>query len=139
MQPHRFDEKERIARLVSERLAEDERLRGDLTDDGFGPVLKLVSSLVPTAAERTTVDPHVTNAEDAVSHGARTLTRAIVDAATTGDAAALTEFLTEPMLPAPAAERARGALADLPPLPDSADERAILLVDTLRKAIEVES
>ncbi len=136
LQPHRFDEKERISRLVSERLAEDERLRGDLTDAGFEPVLSLVTSMVPAAAERATADPHISNAEDVVSHGARALTGAIVQAASTGDVDVLSGLLTEPILSPAAAERARTALAAEPQLPDTADERAIRITEIMRAALE---
>ena len=138
LQPHRFDEQERIARLVSERLAEDERLRGDLTDAGFGPVLTLVTSMVPAAAARATADPHIDNAEETVSHGARALTKAIVQAASTGDVGALSELLSEPMLSDAAAERARAALAAEPQLPEIADERAIRIAEIVRAAIQEE-
>jgi len=131
-------ESERIARLVSERLAEDERLRGGLTDAGFGPVLNLVTSMVPSAAIRATSDPNSTNAEDSVSHGARALTRAIVDAASTGDVTGLKPFLDEPILSGDAAERARAAIADEPQWSESPDERARRLVEILHAAIEEE-
>jgi len=138
LQPHRFDESERISRLVSERLAEDERLRGDLTDAGFGPVLNLVTSLVPAAAARATAGPDAANAEDAVSHAARGLARAMVDAASSGDVDGLSAALSEPILTADAAERARAAIANEQEWPNSPDERARRLTDIVRASAEEE-
>ena len=43
------DDQERVTRLIVERLGEDETLRGDLTDAGFAPVMRFVTSLVPGA------------------------------------------------------------------------------------------
>lgn len=126
---------EPIARSVVERLNEDEMLRGDLTDRGFAPVLNFVTSLVPAAASRAASGSTREDVEEAVSHGARGLARAIVAAAETGDVAALGEQLGTPMLPADGAERARRSLASGLSSAAGPDERAVAIVAALAASL----
>ncbi len=102
---------ERMAQVVIERLSEDETLRGQLTDAGFGPILTFVTSLVPVAARRAAEHSSAQTAEDQVSRSARALTRGIVAAVETGDAAALDGCLGAPMLSPDEATRVRQSVS----------------------------
>ena len=111
-----------IARPAIERLAEDARLRGGLTDAGFGPIVQTVSSLVLRAAKEsatamTTVDP------DKLASEARALARAIVRAAESGDPQSLVDVASPSLI---VAEEHQPILAELPSALQAAtsDERA---------------
>ena len=71
------------AERAVERLLDDEALRGDLEDDGYGPLLGVVTTLVDARAARFPT----TDALYAASHG---LLRAAVAAASAGQADGLT-------------------------------------------------
>ncbi len=121
-----------VARLVIERLAEDEALRRNLTDDAFKPILDLVTSLVPAAAERASTQE---DAAEHLSQSARQLVQGLSAAVASGDpsvvsAELLKRFMTE--------DQARDALQALSAgaLPDSSPaERAGSLVATVKSAL----
>ena len=129
------DDVERIRRTVIERLSDDETLRVNLSDAGFGPILTFVTSLVPAAARRATEYSSTQTPEDQVSRSARVLTRAIVAAAETGDTAMLRGCLGAPMMSPEESTSARqsvpeSGLPDLPP-----DDRATQTIAALTLAI----
>lgn len=127
---------EQVTRTIVERLSEDEMLRGDLTDRGFAPILAFVTSLVPSAASRAASASAEGDVEEAVSHGARGLARAIVAAAETGDTGSLAEQLGPPILPPDAVDRARRSIASGLSASADPDERAIAIVAALRASLE---
>jgi hypothetical protein len=124
-----------VTRLVVERLSEDEMLRGNLTDRGFAPVLAFVTSMVP-AATRAASSSTGGDVEEAVSHGARGLVRAIVTAAESGEVQTLAEQLGPPIFSADAVERARRSITTSLPTTSSPDERAIAIVAALKASLE---
>jgi hypothetical protein len=126
---------EQIARIVVERLSEDEMLRGDLTDRGFSPVLNFVASLVPGAAARAASNSTDEDVEEAVSHGARGLARAIVAAAETGEVESLIAQLCPPMLAPEAGEQARRSISTRLASDAGPDERAVALVASLSASL----
>ncbi len=132
----RQDDVERVSQLIVERLSEDETLRGTLTDSGFTPVMGFISALVPPAVERALDESPVDAAEDTVSHAARMLARAVAAAAESGDTTGAVQALTPAILPGNALVRARSALPASLPAGATDDERARILVGTLREAIE---
>lgn len=120
-----------IARQVIERLSEDESLRRNLTDDAFKPILDLVTSLVPAAAERASAQP---DAGDQLSQAARQLVQGLAAAVTSGDpsvvsADVLQRFMSEEQAGATLRALAAGKL------PDAAGERAEALAGTVRSVI----
>ncbi|HEX5501917.1 MAG TPA: hypothetical protein VFW96_04810 [Thermomicrobiales bacterium] len=48
---------EALAQGAAERLLEDETLRGDLTDEGYGPLLDWATNAITAAAERVATAP----------------------------------------------------------------------------------
>jgi hypothetical protein len=125
-------------RVVSERLAEDETLRGDLTDNGFGPTLAFVTSLLPAAARQSQSTPDISSPEDEVSRAARGLTREIVAAAESGDMTELQANLAAPMFTARQAALAQEALSQELAQEESADARAQRIIERLQAAVAEE-
>ncbi len=124
-----------LARPEIELLAEDEALRGGLTDAGFGPVLDWVTSLVMAAAIRIAGEPEPTPRMEQVGAAARALVRAIVRAAEQGDIHPLSAALAPPLLTADQARRAQQALSPPGEAETAPDERAPLIVRRLADAV----
>jgi hypothetical protein len=116
-----------VAQTVAERLSEDESLRGDLTDDGFSPVLNWAIDLATTAATRL---PDA----DALSAGIRGLVRGLVQAAESGDATPLKDALLPPLFTAEHVEELGRAVEQAVGETTSPDERAQQLVQALSAA-----
>jgi hypothetical protein len=121
-----------VARQVIERLAEDEALRRNLTDDAFRPILDLVTSLVPAAAARVSAEP---DADEQLSQSARQLVQGLSAAVTSGDpsvvsADLLHRFMSEDQINETLRALAAGKLPDT-----SASARAEALVGTVKSAL----
>ena len=103
-----------LARRAVERLGDDERLRADLTDDSYGPLLSWLSRLLLATARRREADPDAEAIMEAATAAARVLVAAVSRAAASGDVAPIADALAHapPELLTPA-ERAR-VLAALP-------------------------
>ncbi len=125
---------ESISRLVVERLSEDEALRGDLTDRGFGPVLSFVSSLIPSAARRAVEQTETGDPDDDLSRSARAFTRAIVRTAVSGDPSAISNSMSAPLFHPDEITRVAQALTRDIDLGTTPDERALRIVEALRQA-----
>ena len=113
-------------RAAAERLMADESLGGDLTDDGFGPLLTWGLAALRTFAARTP-DPAAVGRYGEVVRG---VLAAAVTAAETGKVAApanLLAFLPDPSAAAPLAQLRLG---------DDPDENAARLASALRLLLE---
>lgn len=101
------------AEIVAERLAEDEALRGDLTDAAYGPLLQVVIDLVVArgAAYSSTDELH---------HAARQLLTALGEAAISGDAAPLALLPSSPLL---TAEEVNALLSRMPAQSGAPEDR----------------
>lgn len=79
-----------VAQTVAERLAEDETLRGDLSDIGFGPLLDWATNRAIAVAQRLAeTDAGADAAAGELTERLRALVRAAVETAQTGDLAGL--------------------------------------------------
>ena len=119
-----MDAEARAQRAV-ERLSEDEALRRDLTDSGFGPVLDWAT------AQATRLAAEAPDAEtfEARFEALRALGRAIGEAASTRSTAGLSEQLGAALGEKDAAA-ARGALSGIA-LGEDTDANARAIVDAL--------
>ncbi|MCL5960857.1 MAG: hypothetical protein M1358_16410 [Chloroflexi bacterium] len=111
-----------------ERLSDDETLRGDLTDYGFGPLFAVVSELAVARAERF-------GSTDELYLALRRLLVASVEAAETRKPAALLEGVAAPLFEVD--ERA-AVEADPGRLEGTADEVAIDIARAVAEATGVE-
>lgn len=127
--------RKRITRVVTERLAEDESLRGGLTDDGYGPILDFAISLVPRAVNTALEHFGAQEAEDEVSHHARALVRGIVTAAEQADPDLLVDRLSAPFFEPTEAARAREMLSYGLKSGELSDVRAHHIAALLRASI----
>ena len=112
-----------VAQRLYESIADDERLRGGLTDAGYGPILRWSASRALFLAE--SVDSAVEI--QALQHGLRQAVAALVEAAETGRAEALRAVDTR-WLGAASTQRIFAALEGAPDMPD---DRAAALVRAL--------
>ena len=113
-------EKELAARLY-QAVADDERLRGDLTDAAYAPLLRW-------CADRATTLASVPGDLEELSVALRSAVRSLVAVVETGDHAHLAGIDAR-VLSAESASRAARALAAAPPNPES---RAQALASALR-------
>lgn len=131
-EPVAHQDNDAVARQVIERLSEDEALRRNLTDDAFKPILDLVTSLVPAAAERASAQP---DAAEELSQSARQLVQGLSAAVASGDASVVSADLLHRFMSEDEANDALQRLA-AGTLPDgSAGERAEALVGTVKAAL----
>lgn len=80
---------EALAQSTYERLAEDESLRGDLTDTGFGPLLDWAANqAIQLASSASDPAAFARKSEDL-----KALIRSLVEAASAGDASAVAGLL----------------------------------------------
>lgn len=115
-----------LARAVIERLSEDERLRGTLTDDGFGPLLAWAVAAVQQAATTVRKSEDMDPFEDRV-RAALEAAVAAAEEATVADPAALAGWQPGPT------DRVTPALRDLK-LGSDADANAQQLAAILTAA-----
>lgn len=87
-----------LAQPAAERLAEDERLRGSLTDEGYGAVLTWVTNLLVGAAERASAGPRAEAVMEAAGDAAVELIRAVVAAAESGETDSVAGSLRPPLV-----------------------------------------
>lgn len=123
-----------LAQPAVERLVEDEGVRGELTDDGFGPLIAWASNLLLDAARRAAATPEPEATMDQVAGQARELVRAISRGAVDGDLAPVRAALASPLLTPESARQAVSALPDEFAPDTTPDERARSLVSTLAEA-----
>jgi len=128
-----------ISRQVIERLAEDESLRGELTDDAFKPILDWVMSLIPSAAHRAAPEPDPDEAAERLSDAARQTVRTLVRAVSGGETSSLRDQLQPPLLTADEADLARQAVPSYRLPGSSATERARALIAALKSALSEKS
>src|SRR4051812_28397628 len=99
---------EALAQATYERLAEDESLRGDLTDSGFGPLLDWAAAQAIALASSAS-DPAAFARK---SEDLRTLIQSLVQAASSGDVAGVAGLI-EPVFGAETAAKVAPAFAKL--------------------------
>ncbi|HLI50435.1 MAG TPA: hypothetical protein VKU87_01485 [Thermomicrobiaceae bacterium] len=126
-----------LAQPYAERLAEDEDLRGSLTDAGFGPLLEWLTNLMIDAAGRAAKAPDPGVTMDRAGRLAHQLGRSIVQAAEQGDPAPVRDALAEPLLTNAQIAAAGKTLPRSLPKRISPDERARRIVAALAKAAGV--
>lgn len=131
-QPDADHANDAVARQVIEQLAEDEALRRNLTDDAFKPILDLVTSLVPTAAERTSAEPE---AAEQLSQSARQLVQGLSAAVASGDPSVVRADLLQRFMSEDQANETLRALASGTLLDTSAGARAEALVGTVKSVL----
>ncbi len=123
-----------LAQGPIERLAEDERLRGDLTDDGFNPLFTWGTDALTAAAQGVAEAPddaataRMTEAEATTKR----LIGAVVRAAQEGSREAVRALMDDPAVAAHLRTRLR-VIANGWRLGDDPDANAIRLAGTLRE------
>jgi hypothetical protein len=126
---------DQIVRIVVERIAEDEALRGNLTDDAFKPIVDWVMTLIPAAARRSAPETESDEASEQLSQATRRLIRALVQAVSDGDASPLANQFGPPLFTSEEAERAARAVPSEPLPQRSTGERAVALIGALSSAL----
>lgn len=125
-----------LAQGAVERLLEDERLRGDLTDVGFSPLLNWATAALIAAAQRATGGPE--DAAARMSEAEETTKRlvgAVVRAAQEHSREAVGDLQNDPAVARDLRARLR-VIANGWRLGDDADANAIRLTRTL-EALQV--
>ncbi len=123
-----------LAQGPVERLVEDERLRGDLTDDGFSPLVTWGTDALTAAAQAVTTAPddaattRMTEAEETTKR----LIAAVVRAAQEGSREAVRALMDDPAVAGHLRTRLR-VIANGWRLGDDPDANAIRLAGTLRE------
>lgn len=124
---------ETLAQGAVERLVENETLRGDLTDIGFGPIVEWASNALIGAAQQMTADPD--EAAQARMDEAETATKRIVEevveAAQRHTRAEVLALMNDPTIARDLGARLRLA-ANGWRLGDDSDANAIRLIKALR-------
>jgi hypothetical protein len=123
-----------LAQGAVERLVEDERLRGDLTDDGFNPLIEWGTAALTEAARGVTAAPDdVAEARLAEAEGTtKRLIEAVVRAAQEGSREAVRALMDDPAVARHPRTRLR-VIANGWRLGDDPDANAIRLAGTLRE------
>ncbi len=117
---------EDFARSAVERLSEDEALRGDLSDVGFGPLLDwaIAAAMAYTASDQSAMDKYADRLRGVVM--------AAVDVAEKGKMANPAELLDfDPANPATATEALKALKLD-----QDADENATMIAGVLQAALQ---
>jgi hypothetical protein len=124
---------ESLAQGAVERLVENETLRGDLSDVGFGPIVEWASNALIGAAQQVTTDP--AEAAQARMDEAETATKRIVeevvDAAQRHTRTEVLALMNDPTIARDLGARLRLA-ANGWRLGDDTDANAIRLIKALR-------
>ncbi len=121
---------ESLAQGAVERLSEDESLRGNLTDDGFSPVLNWAANAAIAYAQNLKVE-NPPEAMDKYASQLKSLIQALVEAAQQGkieDPAPLLDFIT------PDRNKVKDQLSSLK-LSQDPDENAQKIVEVLSQAL----
>lgn len=123
-----------LAQGPVERLAEDERLRGDLTDDGFNPLFTWGTDALTAAAQGVAEAPDDAATARMAEAEATTkrLIEAVVRAAQEGSREAVRALMDDPAVAAHLRTRLR-VIANGWRLGDDPDANAIRLAGTLRE------
>jgi hypothetical protein len=116
---------EALAQSTYERLAEDESLRGDLSDAGFGPLLDWAANQAVQLASSAS-DPQAFAQR---SEALRTLIRNLVQTASSGDVSGVADLI-EPVFGKDEAAKSASRFAKLV-LGQDPDENAQMLLTAL--------
>jgi hypothetical protein len=122
-----------LAQGAAELLMDDESLRGDLTDIGYGPVLNWATDALTAAAERYVALPD-TEAQakmDAASGQVKQLLKAVVQTAEQHTRADVLALFKDPLLARNFRARARVIVCGVR-LGADIDDNAVRLVHALR-------
>lgn len=124
---------ESLAQGAAELLMDDESLRGDLTDVGYGPVLDWATNALTAAAERfaTLPDTEAQAKMDAATDQIKHLVQAIVQAAEQHTRADVLALFNDPLLARNFRARTR-IMARGVRLGADADDNAVQLARALR-------
>lgn len=122
-----------LAQGAVEALLDDEALRGELTDDGFGPLLTWATTLLTALARElaATPLPQAQRRMAAAGQAVKRVVAAAVEAAQHPTRDRLRALQAEPLLKGDEAARARVARAGLS-LGDDADANAVRLARALK-------
>lgn len=126
-----------LAQPYAERLAEDEGLRGSLTDSGFEPLLDWLTNVLIRAAGRIAQGPQPAAVIEQTGDATRRLGQAIVAAAENHDPTSIGGALQEPLFTEEQIDAARTALPKSLSSRATPDDRARLIVAALSKATGV--
>ena len=102
-----------LANAAIERLAEDEALRGDLTDDGYLPLQRWAFDQVARTAQDAAQHPAPSGVMDAAADAVRETLSAAVAAAESGDLTDLISRVRPPAIAADAVPAVRMAVQQL--------------------------
>lgn len=124
---------ENLAQGAVERLVENESLRGDLTDSGFGPIVEWASNALIGAAQAATNESEETAQArmDEAETATKRIIAAVVDAAQRHTRAEVLALLNDPLVARDLGARLRIA-ANGWRLGDDSDANAIRLIRALR-------
>ncbi|HEY8598254.1 MAG TPA: hypothetical protein VIL85_07475 [Thermomicrobiales bacterium] len=124
---------ETLAQGAVERLVENERLRGDLTDVGFGPIVEWASNaLIGAARQAATVPDEAAQARmDEAETATKRIIEEVVDAAQRHTRAEVLTLMRDPTIASDMGARLRLA-ANGWRLGDDSDANAIRLIKALR-------
>jgi len=124
---------ETLAQGAVERLVENETLRGDLTDTGFGPIVEWASNALLGAAQQvTTVSDEAAQARmDEAETATKRIIEEVVDAAQRHTRAEVLTLMKDPTIARDLSTRLRLA-ANGWRLGEDSDANAIRLIKALR-------
>ena len=124
---------ETLAQGAVERLVENETLRGDLTDIGFGPIVEWASNALIAAAQQAAADSdEAAQARiDEAETAAKRIVEEVVDAAQRHTRAEILALMNDPTIARDLRARLRLA-ANGWRLGDDSDTNAIRLIKALR-------
>ncbi len=124
---------ENLAQGAVERLVENESLRGDLTDSGFGPIVEWASNALIGAAQAATNESEETAQArmDEAETATKRIIAAVVDAAQRHTRAEVLALMNDPTIARDLGARLRIA-ANGWRLGDDSDANAIRLIRALR-------
>lgn len=123
---------EALARSAAEPLLEDEALRGDLTDEGYGPLLDWATNALTAAAERVATAPDAERRMEDAGAAVKATLQAAVQAAQGHTRADSQALLRDPLVARSSLARARVAAVAYR-LGGDADRNAIRLAKALRE------
>ncbi|HET8627109.1 MAG TPA: hypothetical protein VFL91_06805 [Thermomicrobiales bacterium] len=122
---------EALAERAAGPLLEDEALRGDLTDEGFGPLLDWATNALTAAAERVAAEPDAERRMDDAGAAVKATLQAAVQAAQGHARADTLALLRDPLVARSPLGRARVAAVAYR-LGGDADRNATRLAQALK-------